>query len=116
MVEDFIDDKSYLFLPYEYYDEKAIADRIKVMLRFPPASGRALDKDIENIEKGISCSLEDVIKDLENRDFIDSNRAFAPLSAASDAIVLDTSDMTIFEVVTSISKLIEEKLGLKEHE
>ena len=77
---------------------------------------RAERRYIENIEKGISCSLEDVIKDLENRDFIDSNRAFAPLSAASDAIVLDTSDMTIFEVVTSISKLIEEKLGLKEHE
>ena len=33
-------------------------------------------------------------KDLENRDFIDSNRAFAPLSAASDAIVLDTSDIS----------------------
>lgn len=77
---------------------------------------RAERRYIENIEKGISCSLEDVIKDLENRDFIDSNRAFAPLSAASDAIVLDTSDMTIFEVVTSIGKLMEEKLGLKEDE
>lgn len=77
---------------------------------------RAERRYIENIEKGISCSLEDVIKDLENRDFIDSNRAFAPLSAASDAIVLDTSDMTIFEVVTSIGKLMEEKLGLKENE
>jgi cytidylate kinase len=77
---------------------------------------RAERRYIENIEKGISCNLEDVIKDLENRDFIDSNRAFAPLSAASDAIVLDTSDMTIFEVVTSIGKLMEEKLGLKENE
>lgn len=77
---------------------------------------RAERRYIENIEKGISCNLEDVIKDLENRDFIDSNRAFAPLSAASDAIVLDTSDMTIFEVVTSIGKLMEEKLGLKEDE
>ena len=77
---------------------------------------RAERRYIENIEKGISCNLEDVIKDLENRDFIDSNRAFAPLSAASDSIVLDTSDMTIFEVVTSIGKLMEEKLGLKENE
>ena len=77
---------------------------------------RAERRYIENIEKGISCNLEDVIKDLENRDFIDSNRAFAPLSAASDAVVLDTSDMTIFEVVTSIGKLMEEKLGLKEDE
>ncbi len=59
IVEDFIDDKSYLFLPYEYYDEKAIADRIKVMLRFPPASGRALDKDIENIEKEKGIEFEE---------------------------------------------------------
>ena len=77
---------------------------------------RAERRYIENIEKGIKCSLDDVIKDLEKRDFIDSNRAFAPLSAASDAIVLDTSDMTIFEVVTAIGKLIEEKLGLTENE
>ena len=59
IVEDFIDDKSYLFLPYEYYDEKAIADRIKVMLRFPPALGRALDKDIESIEKEKGIEFEE---------------------------------------------------------
>ena len=59
IVEDFLDNKSYLFLPYEYYDEKAIADRIKVMLRFPPASGRALDKEIENIEKEKGIEFEE---------------------------------------------------------
>ncbi|MBQ8502710.1 MAG: ATP-dependent RecD-like DNA helicase [Clostridia bacterium] len=55
LVEEFIDEKSYLFLPYEYMDEKSIADRIKIMLRFPPARGRTVDKDIDKIEekKGI---------------------------------------------------------------
>ena len=77
---------------------------------------RAERRYIENIEKGISCTLEDVIADLEKRDFIDSNRSFAPLCAANDAIVLDTSDMTLFEVVSSIGNLIETKLGIKEHE
>ena len=77
---------------------------------------RAERRYIENIEKGISCTFDDVVKDLEKRDYIDSNRAFAPLSAAEDAIKLDTSDMTIYEVVSSISKIIVEKLGLEENE
>ncbi len=55
IVEEFIDSKSFIFLPDEYNDEKKIADRIKIMLRFPPARGRTLDKDIDRIEekKGI---------------------------------------------------------------
>lgn len=55
LVEEFFEDKSYLFLPYEYMDEKSIAERIKIMLRFPPAKGRTVDKDIDKIEekKGI---------------------------------------------------------------
>ncbi len=55
IVEYFMEEKSYLFLPSEYSDEKSIADRIKIMLRFPPASGRTVDSDIDNIEekKGI---------------------------------------------------------------
>ena len=77
---------------------------------------RAERRYIENIEKGISCTFDDVVKDLEKRDYIDSNRAFAPLSAAEDAIKLDTSDMTLYEVVSSISKIIVEKLGLEENE
>lgn len=55
IVEEFIDSKSFIFLPSEYYDEKKIAERIQIMLRFPPAKGRSLDKDIDKIEekKGI---------------------------------------------------------------
>ncbi len=55
IIEEFIDSKSFIFLPSEYTDEKKIADRIKVMLRFPPAAGKTLDRDIDKIEekKGI---------------------------------------------------------------
>ncbi len=55
LVEEFIEEKSFLFLPYEYMDEKSIADRIRIMLRFPPAKGRTVEKDIDKIEqdKGI---------------------------------------------------------------
>lgn len=55
IVQEFFDDKPYIFLTDEYLDEKSIADRIKVMLRFPPAKSRMSDKDIERVEeeKGI---------------------------------------------------------------
>lgn len=59
IVEDFLDDKSYIFLPSEYFDEKSIADRIKVMLRFPPAPGRSIDKDIDKIEEKKNIKFEE---------------------------------------------------------
>lgn len=59
IIEVFHGDKSYLFLPEEYYDEKTIADRIKVMLQFPPAGARTLDADIEKIEEKRGIKFED---------------------------------------------------------
>ncbi len=59
LVEDFINERSFLFLPYEYYDEKSIADRIKVMLRFPPAKGRTVDNDIDKIEEKKAIKFEE---------------------------------------------------------
>lgn len=58
LVEEFIEDKSFIFLPYEYMDEKSIADRIKIMLRFPPAKGRTVDKDIDKIEEKRNIKFE----------------------------------------------------------
>lgn len=58
LVEEFIDEKSFLFLPYEYMDEKSIADRIKIMLRFPPAKGRTIEKDIDRIEENKGIKFE----------------------------------------------------------
>ena len=67
----------------------------------------------ENQEKGISCTYEDVVADVEKRDRIDSSRAFAPLKPAEDAIHLDTSDLTIDEVVDAVNKIIDSKLAEK---
>jgi len=50
-------------------------------------------------ELGQTITLEEVEKDLRNRDTIDSTRQFAPLKKADDAIYIDTTDMTIEEVV-----------------
>ena len=67
----------------------------------------------ENQEKGIPCTFEDVVKDVEKRDRIDSSRAFAPLKPAPDAIHIDTSDMTIDEVVEAVLNIIKQKLAEK---
>ena len=72
---------------------------------------RAKRRYLENIEKGIECTLEDIHEQIKMRDRIDSGRAFAPLSKPDDAISLDTSDLTIDEVVSAILKIIDEKVG-----
>lgn len=74
---------------------------------------RAIRRYKENMEKGIPCTLDEIREDVKKRDYIDSHRDFAPLTCAEDAITLDTSDMSIEEVVDSIIKIIENKLNGK---
>lgn len=59
----------------------------------------------ELLEKGESPVLEEIKKDIEERDYRDMNREVSPLKQAEDAILLDTSDMGIDEVVEAIIKL-----------
>ena len=73
---------------------------------------RAKRRYLENKEKGIECTLESVEKDLERRDYIDSHREFAPLCKASDAIEVDTSFLSIEESISTIVKIIKEKVGV----
>ena len=72
---------------------------------------RAKRRYLENLEKGITCNLEEIEQDLIRRDNIDSSRAFAPLRPAEDSILLDTSNMSIDEVVNAVISIIEKKLG-----
>ena len=62
----------------------------------------------ENIEKGMSADLESIKADIRERDERDMTRSEAPLVKVEDAVELDSSDMTIDEVVESIEKLIRE--------
>jgi len=70
---------------------------------------RALRRYKENISNGITTSLEEIEKQIKKRDYDDSHRIHSPLKKAEDAIELDTSIMSIDEVVETISRLIEEK-------
>ena len=72
---------------------------------------RAQRRYKENLEKGIKCTLEEVEEELKKRDYIDSHRSFAPLKQADDAYMLDTSYMSIDEVVTKVIDIIHMKIG-----
>ena len=75
---------------------------------------RAVRRYDENISKCIPCTLEEIENDVRKRDYIDSHRDFAPLRCAPDAITLDTSFMTVEEVVNAIINIIDKKLKEKE--
>lgn len=65
---------------------------------------RARRRFLELKEKGIAADIGEIEKDIIERDTRDMNREFAPLKQADDAIVLDSSNMTIDEVVETIIK------------
>ena len=56
-------------------------------------------------EKGESCDLEEIARDIKARDERDMTRDIAPLKKAEDAVLVDSSDMTIEEVVSEICSL-----------
>ncbi len=72
---------------------------------------RAVRRYEENLSKGITCTLESVEEDLRHRDYIDSHRDFAPLKPANDSILIDTSFMTVHEVVERILEIVHKKVG-----
>ena len=66
---------------------------------------RAKRRYQELLEKGEPCNLEEIAHDIEERDNRDMNREIAPLKQADDAVLVDSSDMTIEEVVQTIVDL-----------
>ncbi len=70
---------------------------------------RAVRRYEENLSKNIVCTLESVEEDLRKRDYIDSHREFAPLKPAPDSILIDTSFMSVEEVVVRIIDIIDKK-------
>ncbi|MCK4629866.1 MAG: (d)CMP kinase [Bacteroidales bacterium] len=58
--------------------------------------------------KGVDADFESVKKNIEKRDYIDTNRNISPLKKAADAIVLDNSDMTVQEQMEWFEELLSE--------
>lgn len=65
-------------------------------------SVRAMRRYRELQEKGMMCNLEEIEQDIIERDARDMNRETAPLKQAEDAMLLDSSDMTLEQVVQAI--------------
>ena len=66
---------------------------------------RAKRRYLELQEKGVECNLEEIAKDIEERDYRDMHRETSPLRQAEDAVLVDSSDMTIEEVADVIIEL-----------
>ncbi|MGN1267693.1 MAG: (d)CMP kinase [Dorea sp.] len=66
---------------------------------------RAKRRYCELTEKGVTCDFYEIAKDIEERDYRDMTRETAPLKQAEDAVLVDSSDMTIEEVVAVIVAL-----------
>ena len=65
-------------------------------------------------EKGENPVMEEVMKNLQERDYIDSHREVSPLSRAADAYVMDNSDMTLHEETVWMLGLLQGKFGILE--
>lgn len=67
---------------------------------------RAKRRYEELTQKGLSCNIEEIENDIIERDRRDSTREFAPLKQAEDAILIDSSDMSIEQVINTVIEMV----------
>jgi CMP/dCMP kinase len=75
------------------------------------AETRARRRNDQNVASGLSDDYDGVLVDVLRRDHLDSTRAVSPLRAASDAVIVDTSDMTEDEVIAHLLTLVKQRNG-----
>ena len=83
--------------------------RLKIFLTASPEE-RAHRRYKQLIGKGIDAILPDLLRDLKERDARDSQRSISPLQPAEDAVVLDTTDLNIDQVVKQVLDLAQLRL------
>lgn len=59
-------------------------------------------------EKQVPCTLEEIEKEIIDRDYRDMHRELSPLRQADDAVLLDTSKMTLQEVLDELESMVED--------
>ena len=79
--------------------------QVKVFLT-ASAEERAKRRYKEMLEKGNEADLSVILEEIKERDNRDANRAIAPLVPADDAVIVDTTGMTIHEVIDKLKALI----------
>jgi cytidylate kinase len=83
--------------------------RLKVFLT-ATAEERARRRHKQLIAKGISITLDSLLRDIRERDARDAGRAAAPLRPADDAVLLDTTDLTIDEAIARVLALYQARV------
>jgi CMP/dCMP kinase len=75
------------------------------------AETRARRRNDQNVEAGLPGDYEGVLADVRRRDHLDSTRPVSPLRVASDAVTVDTSDMTEVQVIAHLLELVKQRSG-----
>jgi len=75
------------------------------------AETRARRRNDQNVASGMADDHDGVLADVRRRDHLDSTRAVSPLRAASDAVIVDTGDMTEAEVIAHLMDLVKQRSG-----
>lgn len=75
------------------------------------AEVRAKRRTDELIAKGQKADYQKILKEIQQRDYQDTHREIAPLKMSRDSIKVDTSDMDIDQVVSTIRELLRKKVG-----
>ena len=78
---------------------------LKIYLDATPEE-RASRRYKQNLENGITTGYDEILANVKERDYIDSHREISPLRKAEDAIYIDSTNMTIEEVVAEIERII----------
>ena len=76
------------------------------------AEVRAKRRTDELLAKGQKADYATILKEIQQRDYQDMNRPIAPLKQAKDAVLLDTSELNIEEVIAAMKKIVGEKVAL----
>ena len=84
--------------------------QVKIFLT-ASAEVRARRRTDELIAKGQKADFNKILQEIQQRDYQDTHRAIAPLKMARDSVKVDTSDMTIDQVVQTIRNIVTEKTG-----
>ncbi|NDK92081.1 (d)CMP kinase [Gordonia desulfuricans] len=84
---------------------------VKIFLTATPEA-RALRRHRQNLAAGRPSDLDEVLAAVNRRDHLDSTRAVSPLRPADDAIMVDTSDMTLEQVLDHLVDLVRARIGV----
>lgn len=84
---------------------------VKIFLTASPEV-RARRRTKELLEKGQKANYDQILEEIQRRDYQDTHREVAPLKMARDSVKLDTSELNIEETLAAMKEIVEKKVGL----